>query len=231
MTKQLSFDPRSKLGVILFASFSLMVSLSFFYEVLFVTVLFLLFVVSGYWRKGLGFYGLFWLLALIDVVLFPHADQVVFGLLSFVAVGTRRLLPTIMAASFAVSGTRISEWIAALQKLRVPFALIVPLTVLFRFFPTVVQDYKNIRKALRFRGIALNRWDLLLHPLTAMEYIVVPILMSADTTATNLSAVALMRGLGNTKQHTSIYPLKFQRQDYLLGMLLVLCVAGRLLRP
>ncbi|EOT30026.1 energy-coupling factor transporter transmembrane component T [Enterococcus saccharolyticus] len=231
MKKGLRFDPRTKLCVILFASFSLMVPLSFFYECLFMTVLFVLFLLIGEWKKGIGYYSVFWLLAGLDYWTYPQGDHVIFGLLSFVLIGSRRLLPTVMSASFAMSGTKISEWIAALQKLRVPFSLIVPLTVLFRFFPTLLQDFKNIRKALRFRGIAMSYWDMLLHPLTTMEYIIIPILMSADNTAIDLSATAMVRGLGNSKKHTSIYPLRFQWQDYVLMGILVLCIGGRLLWP
>ncbi|KAF1305103.1 energy-coupling factor transporter transmembrane component T [Candidatus Enterococcus willemsii] len=231
MKKRLTFDPRTKLCVILFASFSLMVRLTFFYEIIFISLLFVLFLLIGEWKKGISFYVLFWLLALLDYGLFPQGDHVIFGLLSFVLIGSRRLLPTVMAASFAMSGTKISEWIAALQKLRVPFALIVPLTVLFRFFPTLVQDFKNIRKALRFRGIATNVWEMVIHPFQTMEYIIIPILMSADNTALDLSATAMVRGLGNMKQHTSIYPLRFHWQDYLLIVVLIGCIGGRLLWP
>lgn len=51
MRTGLTFDPRTKLCVILFASFSLMVPLSFIYECLFMTILFILFLVIGEWKK------------------------------------------------------------------------------------------------------------------------------------------------------------------------------------
>jgi energy-coupling factor transport system permease protein len=55
--------------------------------------------------------------------------------------------------------------------------------------------------------------------------------MSADNTAIDLSATAMVRGLGNAKKHTSIYPLRFKWQDYVLIVVLVLCIGGRLLWP
>ena len=74
-----------------------------------------------------------------------------------------------MAAVFAMSGTKISEWLAALQKSAFPrFAGTAGRTV--SIFPTLLQDVKSIRQAMRFRGIALNGWSYVRHPLQTVEY-------------------------------------------------------------
>ena len=83
---------------------------------------------------------------------------------------------------------------AALQKMHVPNVLLVPLAVLFRFFPTLVQDFKSIRQAMRFRGISLSAGSVLLHPLQSAEYFLIPLLMSAEKTATELSATGWFAG-------------------------------------
>lgn len=217
------FDPRSKLAVILFASFTMMVSISWIDEFVFVTFLLLLFLVSGFWKKGLLFYGVFVLLTLADSFLFRQGNHLLIVLLDFFSVGYRRLLPTIMAAAFAISGTKNSEWMAALQKMHVPNVLLVPLAVLFRFFPTLVQDFKSIRQAMRFRGIALNGWSYVRHPLQTVEYFLIPLLMSAENTATELSATALVRGLSAKNPHTSVYTLRLKLADYVVfGTVLLL---------
>jgi energy-coupling factor transport system permease protein len=141
-------------------------------------------------------------------------------LLDFFSVGYRRLLPTIMAAAFAISGTKNSEWMAALQKMHVPNVLLVPLAVLFRFFPTLVQDFKSIRQAMRFRGISLSAGSILLHPLQSAEYFLIPLLMSAEKTATELSATALVRGLASETPHTTVHELKLRWWDGLVFLAL-----------
>lgn len=217
------FDPRSKLAVILFASFTMMVTISWIDEFAFVTFLLLLFIVSGFWKKGLLLYGVFVLLTLADSFLFRQGNHALIVLLDFFSVGYRRLLPTIMAAAFAISGTKNSEWMAALQKIHVPNVLLVPLAVLFRFFPTLVQDFKSIRQAMRFRGIALNGWSYVRHPLQTVEYFLIPLLMSAENTATELSATALVRGLSAKNPHTSVYTLRLKLADYVVfGTVLLL---------
>lgn len=67
------FDPRSKLAVILFASFTMMVTISWIDEFAFVTFLLLLFIVSGFWKKGLLLYGVFVLLTMADSFCFAKA--------------------------------------------------------------------------------------------------------------------------------------------------------------
>jgi len=214
------FDPRSKLAVILFASFTMMVTISWIDEFAFVTFLLLLFIVSGFWKKGLLLYGVFVLLTMADSFLFRQGNHVLIVLLDFFSIGYRRLLPTIMAAAFAISGTKNSEWMAALQKMHVPNVLLVPLAVLFRFFPTLVQDFKSIRQAMRFRGISLSAGSILLHPLQSVEYFLIPLLMSAEKTATELSATALVRGLASETPHTTVHELKLRWWDGLVFLAL-----------
>ena len=101
--------------------------------------------------------------------------------------------------------------------------LLVPLAVLFRFFPTLLQDVKSIRQAMRFRGIALNGWSYVRHPLQTVEYFLIPLLMSAENTATELSATALVRGLSAKNPHTSVYTLRLKLADYVVfGTVLLL---------
>lgn len=228
--RYVTFDPRSKLCTILFASFLLMFPLSFHAEIIFVTLLFGLFILNGGFKKGLIFYCIFWFLVVGDYLLFPYIDNGFAAFIDFLFVGNRRMLPTIMAATFALNRTKISEWIAALKKCHLPFSVIIPLTVLFRFFPTLFQDFRSIRNAMKYRGIAVSTVDLFLHPLQTMEFIIVPILMSAENTSLDLSSAALVRGLANPTKHTSVYEIRLKIQDYLLITVLILgVVGGRLL--
>ena len=96
---------------------------------------YLVFLLSGFWRKGIVvFRAVVYYCLLVEGFFAGQNNSIVTTLLDFFSVGYRRLLPTIMAAVFAMSGTKISEWLAALQKIRIPSFLLVPLAVLFRFF-------------------------------------------------------------------------------------------------
>lgn len=224
-----TFDPRSKLCTILFASFLLMFSVSFKIEVLFVTLLLGLLAISGGLKKGVILFSLFWLLVLGDYLLFPYVDNGFVAIVDFLFVGNRKMMPTIMASTFAIHQTKVSEWICALKKWHLPFSLIVTLTVVCRFFPAFFQDVRSIRNAMKYRGIAVSGWELVAHPIQTMECLVVPILMTAENTSLDLSSAALVRGLGNPEAHTSVYQITFRWQDYaLVGVLFLGGIVGGL---
>lgn len=222
------FDPRSKLCAIFCASLALLFPLPFSLESALIGLFAGGFFVSGYWKKALLF--LLFFVGLLGVNQWMSLSQtpVFLTIVDFLMVGNRRLLPTIMAASFAVSGTTTSEWLAALQKLRVPMQLLVPLTVLVRFFPMTVQEMIHIRQAMKFRGIATNPWQLISHPLQSMEYLIVPLLLSAEETSMNLSATALVRGLANPIKHTSVHALHLKIPDYVFMGSLISCFVVRM---
>lgn len=224
----ISFDPRSKLLVILFASLALIFPLPPILEVSFIGLFSGCFLVSGEWKKGVFFLGVFGSFLFVDAMLVAWIDHPLGVIVDFLIVGNRRLLPTIMAATFAMSGTKIGEWLAALQKLRTPSYLLIPLAVLFRFFPMALQEIVHIRKAMKFRGIATTWQGLLGRPFQSMEYLLVPLLLSAEETSMNLSATALVRGLSNPQKHTSVYQLKLKLPDYFLMSSLVICFGLRM---
>lgn len=224
----LKFDPRSKLCVVFFASISLMFPLSFPLECIMIGLMFSCLVLSGSFKKGLFFVGVFFALFAADQFLFYYVPSFIGALLDFLAVGNRRLLPTIMAVTFALDHTKISEWLAALQRLRIPATVLVPLAILFRFFPMAIKEIFYVRRAMKFRGIAVSFFALFRHPLQTMEYLFVPLLLSAEETSLNLSASALVRGLGNKNEHTSYYQLRLKSYDYILIGVIVGCLLIRM---
>ncbi|MGX6961647.1 energy-coupling factor transporter transmembrane component T family protein [Vagococcus xieshaowenii] len=225
-TLSVKFDPRSKLVTVLFASLLLMFRFSLIIELAFMTLLFLLFILEGSWQRGLFYYlsclSILWLSDwLLNYINHPFITFISFGVIVL-----RRFFPTIMAAGFAANKTKTSQWIATLKKWHFPFSIIVPLAVLFRFFPTFSQDIKHLVNAMRFRGIIHSFWDLIRHPFRTIEYLVVPLLMSTENISLDLSAASLTRGLGNPEKQTSIYAIRFAWYDYFLCFIIILLGIG-----
>lgn len=61
--------------------------------------------------------------------------------------------------------------------MRLPGEVIVPLAVMFRFVPTVQEEWNAINQAMRLRGLAPNWKNILLRPLDMMEFMLVPFLL------------------------------------------------------
>lgn len=223
--KAIKFDPRSKLATVMCASFLLMLRVDPIVEALFVLMMFFLLTLNGGFKKGFLLSLLYSGIFCLERFLFKEITGPLTALFSFFLAANRLLIPPIMGATFAANNNKMSEWIAAMKKMKVPTFIVVPFSVVCRFFPVLIQDFKEIRRAMKFRGIGINSMDLVKHPLLTLEYIIVPILVSVENTSVELSAASLVRGLGSSNSHTSIYEIKFKLQDYLLILLLILFFA------
>ena len=116
----------------------------------------------------------------------------------------------------------VDELTAALRRMHVPESVIIPCAVVVRFFPTVGEDYRQIRAAMALRGIAEGRGALLLHPMQSLEYVLMPLLMNSNNVAQDLSAAALTKGIGLPGRHTCMTELRLTVWDFLYPALCTL---------
>lgn len=132
-----------------------------------------------------------------------------------------RLLPGMMMGYYTLGSTTVSEFIAAMDRIHLSEKLIIPLAVMFRFFPTVMEEYRAIGDAMRMRGI---------HPggtkaSKMLEYRLIPMLICSVKIGEELSAAALTRGLGAPVRRTNICRIGFHSADIILiGLCLVMFI-------
>ena len=120
------------------------------------------------------------------------------------SVGLRMMMPCFITGAYAFSTTRVSEFVCALRRMRVPESVAIPCMVVIRFFPTIGRDYRRTRDAMALRGLASGRLALLRHPAQSLEFVLVPLLMNATIVSRDLSVAALTKGLGRPGRHTCI---------------------------
>jgi len=228
MKKNISFDPRSKLVTVIFASIILISRANPIFELIFMILITLLLSLNGSIKKGFLLIISYLFITFLTNTLFYEITGVFTAIISFILVVYKSLLPPVAAGMFATQNTSVGEWVAAMKKWYLPNFLIIPFVVICRFFPTLRTDVKSIHKAMKFRGISLSVSNVIRHPIQTMEYFFVPILKQVDYTAQELSATALVRGLGNEGRHTSVITIKLKLQDYLLliCLLILLIVEG-----
>jgi len=130
-----------------------------------------------------------------------------------------RLMPGAVLGVYVVSTTTVSEFTAAMQRLHVSEKIIIPMSVMFRLFPTVGEEFCAINAAMRMRGISLGGG----RAGKMLEYRLVPLMTCAAKIGEELSAAALTRGLGGTVKRTNICRIGFGVQDILL---IALCAAA-----
>lgn len=133
------------------------------------------------------------------------------------------LLPVVSTALYALRSTRVSEAVAAMDRLRMPTALIVPLSVVFRFLPTIHEEHRLIADAMRLRGVSWR--SAVRNPISLLEHLLVPLLISLVRIGDDLTAAALTRGLGGGRARTHVARSGLGRRDLLVVLAFLLPLA------
>ncbi len=215
-----SFDPRAKLVLVILAAIYVTIDLTILQEILLIIIFTLPFFISKLYLIGITFLVIYSFQLIGSIFILPYVMNPFFlYITSFIFNGFRLLLPGIIAGTYAIKTTKVTEWIATFKALHFPNWLLIPIAVMLRFFPAIKEDYQHIRKAMAFRGIGTNLVDLLKHPAKTFEYILIPLLMNATQVAEDLTVSALTKGLSLPGKHTFIVELKWTSKDWLLVML------------
>ena len=144
------------------------------------------------------------------------------GIVRFLVFGTgaiiTRFMPCLMMGAYLFSSTTVSEFTAAMHRMHVSEKIIIPLSVMFRFFPTVYDEACSINAAMKMRDIQLGGKNVS----KMIEYRLVPLIACCAKIGEELSAAALTRGLGGNVRRTNICTIGFHAQDVVvLGLCLV----------
>lgn len=214
-------DPRAKLFLLLLGNLTLFLHISLYAEILLVGLFLTLFFLAGNVRIGVRMTVFYAVLVLIDIFVVPIAEGFALTILSLLSNGIRMMLPCIISGAYAFSTTTAGEMVCGLRKLRVPDTIIIPCIVVIRFFPTIREDYRQIRSAMAFRGIANGTAAVLRHPAQSLEYILIPLLMNGNNVAQDLSVAALTKGISLPGVHTSMVRLKMNALEWAY---MVLCM-------
>lgn len=164
-------------------------------------------------RAALGFFALYLVIQNVGLVYqYISATSLPGVLFSALAGLIGGMGPSFMMAYYMITTTSVSAAIAAMERLHLSQKIIIPFTVLFRFFPTIGEEYRSIKDAMRMRGITLQRG-----PIAILEYHLIPLMTSIVKIGEELSAAALTRGLGQGIRRTNMCDVRFTMFDVLFG--------------
>ncbi|WP_282742205.1 energy-coupling factor transporter transmembrane component T family protein, partial [Olsenella uli] len=66
------------------------------------------------------------------------------------------VFPLFVSVLLLVRTTRVSQFLSAFRAMHLPMIIVIPLAVMFRFIPTVQDEWNGVRKAMVFRGISMT---------------------------------------------------------------------------
>ncbi len=213
------FDPRTKL--------LLLVTITIFvlggaggdildrYLPLFCLLPFVLFILTGRLKETIGYLLLYAVFYGLSMYALPHVSGIIgFLLLAFCGIMTR-FLPGIVAGAYLTKTTTVSEFSAAMGRMHVSDNLTIPLLAMFRFFPTIADEFHSINDAMRMRDIRFGGKNIS----KMVEYRMIPLLVCSAKIGEELNAAAITRGLGGDVKRTDLCRIGFKIWDYLVILL------------
>lgn len=173
--------------------------------------------------KLVSIFGLAYIIFyVIQIFLFEYTKGIINFILLF-SIGTFvRTVPGVIAAYYLFNSTTISELVAALEKMRFSNKIIIPLAVMFRFFPTVYEESNSISSAMRMRGIYFGGKKTG----KIIEYRLIPMITCSVKAGEELSMSALTRGLASPHKRTNLCVIAFNWRDYLLFTVFLLLITA-----
>lgn len=210
-----NLDPRTKIIILVILSFMVFNDVSLYISGILVLIPFICLFFTNHKKASLIYIIAYILAKYIQIYILPTATGFLAILLITFSYTVSRMLPILMMGYYTITTTKVSEFISSMQKSNIPRYIIIPISVVFRYIPSVVEEIKSITNAMKMRGFGLTVKSLK-NPLKLIEFYMVPILISAVKTADELSAASLTRGLSNPEPRTHLIEVRLNKLDYTL---------------
>lgn len=217
--KGLWLDPRTKILLLLLCVFAAMSAPSLLYEFGLVVVIGILGICCGKWKyalKGVVFYALVYLLTVWVVSSMTGTLRTMF--VAFLGL-FHKVYPCGMLSGIVLSTTKVSEFLSAMNRIHAPKKLVIPLAVMLRYIPTIGEDWRYIKDAMKMRDVSPSIKGLVTHPGMTVDCIYVPLMMAASKAADELSIASVTRGIENPEPRTCLVQIRFGIVDGIVVLL------------
>ncbi len=172
------------------------------------------YIISGKYRKAIC-HGCIYIVGLaLLMFLFPKLSGGAAIFLSSVCALFIKLMPGIAFAFFMICTIEASDLIAALDRMYLPKGFNWTVSMVLRFFPTVKEELSATWDGVRLRGHTLGY--CLLHPVSALVNVFVPLIVSVINIGDELLMATLTKGFDIRGIRTSISVPKLNVQDIIL---------------
>ena len=216
ITGWLHLDPRSKLLILVLFSVVVMIDVvdgpAYIVRVIMTFIPVFLVCLEGKVHVGARFTVLFVAASLLQNYTQQNIAGIFKMLVLFLCYMITQFAPTIITVWYCISTTKISEFMAAMNCMHVPQGLSISIAVMMRFFPTLAEEYRFIRDAMKMRGIQFGGGKAT----KMITYRLIPLMFSSISIGDELSAAAVTRGLGAPVKRTNVCEIGFHIRDFLI---------------
>lgn len=217
------FDPRTKLIGLIIVVVNTMLFPSMEWESVWIIAICIFGILNGNGKQSI-LWGCLYGLSYVGWNLFLQSGSGVSHAVVLAWLGLAfKLFPCCMMSGILIRTTQINDFLTAMSQSHVPKQVIIPIAVLLRYMPTLKEDWGYIKDAMILRGVKPSFVGFWKAPMTTVECLYVPLLITASKTADELSIAAVTRGIENPERRSSIRALCFRCWDY-IALLLFVCL-------
>ena len=215
----LVLDPRTKIFLVLAMGASITILVPIYVEILSAAILAFLFVMNRQVKSAIKLMTVFLFLA--GLTYLPRDIPGVTSIVMPVGFMVRRFMMPIVAGNYLISSTPVGLLMNALEKLKLPFSVVITIAVMFRFFPTLKEEYGHIKNAMKMRGIGLNAVNVISKPVLTLEYMMVPLLSSASRIGDELAAAGHTKGVDAPAKKVRYKTSRFTAADAFIFLYII----------
>ena len=227
----MKLEPRTKLLILAATSISVFLNGSIVVECVFVLTALFLLLSAREIKKAFRYAVMFIALLFIQLFLIRHLPTTAGGIIYMFAVYIRKLIPCFMLGSYLIATTKVSNFLAAVSRFHLPKGFTIALSITLRYFPTMGEEWDSIRDSMALRGICDSAGSLIFHPLKSMEYIYVPMLVSASRISDEISQAAITRGIDHVGERSCLEEVHFGGWDIVVGIVYAGVITLMVLAP
>ena len=215
----LVLDPRTKIFLVLAMGASVTILVPIYVEILSATLLAFLFVMNRQITSAIKLMTVFLFLSALTYL--PQNIPGVANIILPISFMVRRFMMPIVAGNYLLSSTPVGLLMSALEKLKLPFSVVITIAVMFRFFPTLKEEYGHIKNAMKMRGIGISAITVISKPILTLEYLMVPLLSSASRIGDELAAAGHTKGIDAPLHKVRYKTSRFTIADALIFLYII----------
>ncbi|MCD2491346.1 energy-coupling factor transporter transmembrane protein EcfT [Lacrimispora sp. NSJ-141] len=220
-------DPRTKIVLLLLCVLTAAMAPSLFYEILLVCLVSVFGLSCGkirYALIGMIVYMIFYFLTLATMQLHGSVQVMLVAFFGLV----HKVYPCGFLSGIILTTTKTGEFLSAMNRSHISKKIVVPIAVMLRHMPTIREDWRFIKDAMKMRDVSPSLKNFLKYPGMTIECIYVPLMMAASKTADELTIASVTRGIENPKPRTSFIQVRFGISDLIVFLcFLAMFLAGQ----
>ena len=216
-------NPLTKLFTTFLFGLTVLNQINIFFEWGAVLILSFVFYNNGMKKDAFKNIAVFGLLSILpDVKIIENTHSIIKMFLMLLLVYRIFYFPFTSGKLF-IKTSDVGSIISSMDKIKLPRTISIPIAVMFRFFPSFKEENRNIKLAMKIRGIGFE------NPLSYIEHVMVPMLMISSNISDDISKAAETKCIENPIKKNRYIPIKIRPIDFVYTALVLFIVVGGLL--